>query len=84
MKQLNEAYISFHLREAAESIRERIEAIESDPEYEIGSYTADMMHLYHHVNTAWNARFSSEEESEACSEENFERWRQYPSDLQMT
>ncbi|HEX6993788.1 MAG TPA: hypothetical protein VF339_06535 [Gammaproteobacteria bacterium] len=84
MKQLNKAYILFQLREAAESIRTLIQEIEDDPDYDIGAYTVDMMHLYHHVNTAWNARYSTKEESDACSEEDYERWRRYPNDLEIT
>jgi hypothetical protein len=42
-----------------------------------------MSHLYHHVNTAWNARNSTNEESMECSDEDFNRWGRYPSDLEV-
>jgi hypothetical protein len=38
-------------------------------------------HLYHHPNTAWNAREESSERVTACSEEDFDRWRRFPQDL---
>lgn len=70
---------------AAESIQAPIREIENGREYDIGSYTVDMMRLYHHpTDTAWNARRSSTEEGEA-REEDDERWRQSPPpDLQIT
>jgi hypothetical protein len=40
-----------------------------------------MEHLYHHLNTAWNARDESPEGVAATSEEDFQRWRQFPEDL---
>ncbi len=38
-----------------------------------------MPHLYHHLNTAWNARYSSNAVGEA-SEDEFRQWGQFPSD----
>src|SRR5690606_35436351 len=64
---------------SAESIREPIEATENDPEHETDSYAIDMAHLHLRADTAWNAGVSSKEESEACSEEDFERRLQHPS-----
>jgi hypothetical protein len=32
-----------------------------------------MAHLYHHLNTAWNARESSEERARVCSQEDYEQ-----------
>jgi hypothetical protein len=43
-----------------------------------------MEHLYHHVNTAWNARDSSAERADACSQEDFDCWRQFPQDIEFT
>lgn len=79
---LNTNYILFHLREAAEAAQQTVAEIERQSDYDIGSYIVDMMHLYHHVNTAWNARFATPEQAKACTEDDYERWSQFPSDLQ--
>lgn len=82
-KYMNKKYIAWHLEEAAKEIAETLREMESDPEWEIGDFYVEMRHLFHHVNSAWNARDSTEAEANECTEENFEKWRQYPADLEM-
>lgn len=79
--ELNKAYIAFHLKEVAEAAGQMLVELERDPTYDVGAYFADMTHLYHHVNSAWNARHSTQQQAERCSESDFNRWRQYPDDL---
>jgi len=76
---MNKHYVLFHLKEAAEQLEETIGELQSAPDYDFGEYMVDMSHLYHHVNTAWNARDESKEVVEECSEENFNKWRAFPS-----
>ena len=80
---MNRDYVLWNLREAAAAMSEIIRGIEGDPEYEQGAYGTDMMHLYHHVNTAWNARHESAEVVQTCSAEDFQRWRRFPEDINM-
>lgn len=80
---LNKEYILFHLREAKEELDRTILDLERDPEYDFGEFSVAIQHLYHHVNTAWNAREVSVAEAEECSEENFYRWRLFPQDVEM-
>ncbi len=82
--EINKDYVKFHLQETVEAVQDTIDDIENREDYEIGSYIVDMMHIFHHINSAWNARFATVGQVEACTEEDFERWRQYPSDLPMT
>ena len=82
-RELNKDYIAWHLQEAAKEIASILKEMEADPEWEIGSFSVGMRHLFHHAKSAWNARNASESEASACSEENFEKWRQYPTDLEM-
>lgn len=42
-----------------------------------------MGHLYNHLNTAWNARNATDEETTTLTEEQFYRWRQFPTDIDM-
>ena len=80
---MNKPYITFHLSEASEALDKLLKDMGSDPEYEYGDYRVDMEHLYHHINSAWNAREASEKAASDCSEEDFRRWRQFPTDLQL-
>lgn len=82
-KELNKDYIAWHLQEAANEIASILKEMETDPEWEIGSFSVGMRHLFHHVNSAWNARHASETEVSECSEDNFEKWRKYPTDLEI-
>ncbi len=81
--ELNKDFIQLHLREAAGEIAELLEEIKHDQKWEIGRYTVAMRHLYHYINSAWNARYATKKEADVCSEEDFDRWRQYPNDLEI-
>ncbi len=78
---MNRDHTLFHLREAAEELQRTIGAMEASSEYDYGEFWVSMQHLYHHLNTAWNARDESPERVAASSDEDFERWRQFPRDL---
>jgi hypothetical protein len=80
---MNRNYILYNLKEAQEELRRAIAEIESAHEYEYGDFLVPMSHLYHHINTAWNARDSSQAESDQCSEENFNKWRTMPTSLEL-
>ena len=82
---MNKEFILFNLKEAKESIENIIQYIENQEDYcnDDGYYIVDMQHLFWHINTAWNARNSSPKDSEECTEENFEKWNEFPTDLIM-
>ena len=79
---MNKNAILFNLVEAKEEIDRTIKELETDPEYGAAELSVAMMHLFHHVNTAWNARDSTPEEWKNCSDEDFNRWGRYPTDLE--
>jgi hypothetical protein len=76
---MNKRFVLFNLREAKEELERMIRELEDDPKYDDADFVVAMSHLYHHLNTAWNARDSSESEAVECSQQNFDRWRQFPS-----
>lgn len=78
---MNKEYILYNLKEALEQLSNTIRELETDKDYEYGDFRVDMEHLYHHVNTAWNAQNSSNQESRECSESNYNVWRQFPKDM---
>ena len=80
---MNKEYILYNLKEALKQLSETVNEMENDPGYEYGDYVVDTTHLYHHINTAWNAKNSSELESEECSDKNFKEWRRFPKDIDM-
>ena len=81
---MNKDWVLMHLREAAEELSTSIHEIETDPDYDFGDFLVAMMHLYHHVNTAWNAREASPEQAKRSSDEDFRRWRQFPTDIDLS
>lgn len=80
---LNTNFLLFNLCEAQEELEKTINELETEPEYDEPELSVAMMHLYHHVNTAWNARNSTPDESKDCSDEDFDRWGSYPQDLEL-
>ena len=81
---MNKPWVLFHLREALEEIEATIKDIEEEPEYDGPEFSVAIAHLYHHVNTAWNSRHSTAEDALESSVMNFERWRQFPTDVDMS
>jgi hypothetical protein len=78
---MNKPYILWNLREALNALDQLIADMEATADYDFGEFRVDMEHLYHHINTAWNARDASQESTDACSEGDFARWRQFPQDI---
>jgi hypothetical protein len=80
---MNREHTLWHLQEATEELQRTIREIENEPEYGYGEFSVAMEHLYHHLNTAWNARDESPECVRACSDADFVRWRQFPLDINL-
>jgi hypothetical protein len=78
---MNRDHILFHLQEAHEELTRTIHQVRNDPEYDIGEYWVALQHLYHHLNTAWNGRDSTKEQSDNVTDETFRAWSEYPTDL---
>jgi hypothetical protein len=81
---MNRDVVLSNLREAAESLTNLIAEMTADFDYAQDQLWVDISHVYHHVNTAWNARDASVSRVEACSAEDFKAWRQFPADIDMT
>ena len=81
---INKDYVLFHLQEAYEELARTIAEIANESGYAQEEFTVAMAHLFHHLNTAWNARNVTVDRAAACSETDFERWRQFPKDLEIS
>ena len=79
---MNKSYTEFHLKEALEQLEQTLCSINSG-EYDETDLQPDMEHLYHHINTSWNARHASSSQAEKCSQEDYEQWRLFPTDIDM-
>lgn len=77
---MNRDVVLFHLREAAEQLNETIQDLASSGDYGYGEFQADMGHLYHHLNTAWNGREQTDEQFKHCAAEDFARFRKFPKE----
>jgi hypothetical protein len=82
--EMTKDYVLYNLGEAAEELGRTLKEIESDSDYGDEDFYVAMAHIYHHLNTAWNARHASADRAAACTAEDFARWRQFPADIDMT
>ncbi|HET7452327.1 MAG TPA: hypothetical protein VFL12_06270 [Thermoanaerobaculia bacterium] len=80
---MNREYVLFNLREAESALAATIRGLEAENGFDEESLLRAMMHLYLHVNTAWNARNATAEEARECSVSNFREWRHFPGDIAM-
>ncbi len=80
---MNREYVLWNLKEAADELQRTIGELEQDPDYDYGEFVVAMSHLYHHINTAWNAQSVTKTESDECSEENFHKWRSMPTNADL-
>lgn len=79
---MQKEYALFNLKEAKSALEDLISEMESDAEYDIGNYLADMMHLYWHINSAWNGR-GFDMASQQLTNEVYEAFIQFPNDLSL-
>jgi len=71
------------LGEAREEITKTLAEIHETPDYGYGEFWVAMQHLYHHLNTAWNSRDVAEAQVTQATDQDFNRWSQFPTDLPM-
>ena len=73
--------VSLNICEAREEL-ERIESLiaaGTPPDEE--DFQICMQHAFHHLNVAWNARHESIDRYANLSQDDYERWGQFPHDL---
>jgi hypothetical protein len=78
---MNRDWTLYNLSEAREELERALTEIRETPDYGVGELLVTMSHVYHHLNTAWNSRNSSESEIRHPSPENFKRWSAFPVDI---
>jgi hypothetical protein len=78
---MNRDHILLNLQEAEQELARTIAELRRNHDYDVGELIVAMQHLYHHLNTAWNGRDSTPEQSRDVTDELFRKWSDYPSDL---
>lgn len=79
---MNRILVLHHLAEAHETLGRILEEARQRPDWGVEELFAEMPHLYHHINTAWNARDATNA-VEQSSDAEFRRWSAFPTDLPM-
>ena len=83
MARLNREVIFYNISEAREEL-ERIEALAKGDEKLVEEHLAVMFgHAYHHLNFAWNARRVPMSRYRRLTDEDFNAWGQFPTDLEL-
>ena len=79
---MNKEWIALHLAEAQEELERTLREIQR-PDYNEFDFQVAMAHAYNHLNTAWNSRNRSPERVAKQTDEEFYRWRAFPTDIDM-
>jgi len=80
---MNRTYVLYNLKEAESALARTIRELENGEGLNEEGLLEAMMHLYLHVNTAWNARHATSDEAKECSASNFREWHHFPRDIAM-
>ena len=75
---MNKNWVLFHLAVAHEDLGRLLADMQSNRRYEVDEYVVDIANVYHHLNTAWNARNATDTAAREWSNEDYYRWRQFP------
>lgn len=80
---MNKDWILFHLREAEEELKRTIANLGAGRDVDEIEFEIALAHVYNHLNAAWNARAATDEQIAAQSDDDFYRWREFPTDISM-
>lgn len=80
---MNKDFILDNLKEAKEELNRTIQEIEKDQVFDYNSYLTNIMHIYQHLNFAWNIRNVTSSRVKSCSKSDFNKWKQFPRDIEM-
>jgi hypothetical protein len=81
---MNMDYVCWNLSEAKNEISRTLEDLEGDSTYGYVELLVAKAHTYYHLNAARNARDACAESAKACSQADFDRWRQFPIAEELT
>lgn len=79
---LNKHWIALHLSEAVEELQKTLAQL-SDSDFSDLHFERAMTHAYNHLNTAWNSRYERPEHVANQTDEEFHRWRAFPTSIDL-
>jgi len=82
MNRMNWNIIGSNIREAREQLEEIERQISSKKYPSEAELQVMFEHAYHHLNFAWNIRRVTTKQYKKLSDEEFNRWGKYPSDIE--
>ena len=71
------------MKEASDELEKVIGDIESNAEIGKEEFEIAIARAYHHLNTAWNSRFITDDKARNHTDWDFTEWRQFPKDLNL-
>jgi hypothetical protein len=80
-KRLNRPCIASDLQEAIEELQ-KLSALASSGELKVEQLQIGLLHVYHHLNWAWNTRYVPASKQRALTHTEFRRWGRYPDRIE--
>jgi len=80
---MNWQIIKSNIKEAREELEKIENEIDSSEPLEETELMLMMEHAYHHLNFAWNIRNVSTDRYTIMSDEDFNRWGKFPTDIDL-
>ncbi|HEX8738263.1 MAG TPA: hypothetical protein VF721_23210 [Pyrinomonadaceae bacterium] len=81
MPRLNRKNILYNISEAREQLEEIEKLFEEKNLSEI-ELQIKLEHAYHHLNVAWNTRYSTSKRYTKMSDEDFNEWSKFPAEIE--
>ena len=79
-KSLSRNIIGSNLAETIQELAGLLQSLSHD-ELREEKLQIGLLHAYHHLNVAWNARFATREQY--AQEKQFQKWGKYPAKIEM-
>ena len=83
MKKLNIDIIKSNIQEAREQLQEIETSLLQKRSFNEGYLQVSIEHAYHHLNTAWNARFIPQKRYKQSTNNDYNTWGKYPQDIEV-
>jgi len=78
---MNTKIISSNISEALEELNRINDELSAKSLDEV-DFQIKLQHVYHHLNMAWNVRHIKTEQYRNMSDEDFEQWGSFPTDIE--
>ncbi|KAA6461201.1 hypothetical protein DYQ86_13240 [Acidobacteria bacterium AB60] len=80
-RSLNLMIIEHNLDEAIEELK-KLKKEATEGTIQLSRFQVGLLHAYHHLNFAWNARYATTEAYQRLTQAQFKRWGRYPKRIE--